>query len=288
MFLHYEPILKLLNEMPEGLESEDFRDKLLTLPVELWGHMLWGTHHIAKYPRLCSFAPKLPSVEVQSRFVGGSGEKMLPRNADFMRMFEAGVSTALNRPLRNLRILDYGCGWGRLTRYFLRYCAPGDLVAADPDKPMVDELIREHFPAEVKNIPYLPETLDVGEDFDVVNLYSVFTHLPDWLLASIMKLLLRVVKPNSVVVFTVRAPEFWPYYSNATKDPRFDNCEQEHKENGYVFVPLMGKNGQESRNYGDASYSVERLLDLLDGWRVVKTDLTSNDPFQIIYFVRPE
>jgi SAM-dependent methyltransferase len=287
MFSHYEGILARLNADPDNLASERFRDELLRLPVELWGHLLWKSAQMWKYPKLTSLAPELPPLDVQARFVGGSGEKMLPRNADYMRMFEAGVAISLARPMRNLRILDYGCGWGRLSRYFLRYCAPGDLVSVDPDRQMVDLLTTQKFPADIRLIPAIPDETDIGRDFDVVNLYSVFTHLPDWLVRDVMRKLRGVMKKDGVVVFTIRAPEFWPYYLNHTKDDRFASCSRQHSETGYAFVPFKLDNGRELPNYGDSSFSAEHLLALMPDWEVLKTDLCSSDPFQIVYFVKP-
>lgn len=288
MFSHYNSILNSLNDDSEGLDSEHFRDKLLTLPVELWGQILWKTKAVEQYGRLASLAPDLPSIAIQSRFAGGSGEKLLQKNADYIRVFEAGVASSLAQPLRNLRILDYGCGWGRLTRYFLRYCGPGDLVAADPDKPIIDELIRENFPAEIKLIKAIPDDgLNFGQKFDVINLFSIFTHLPDWLLKTIMEQLRAIVNKKSVVVFTVRSPEFWPFYRHAMNDDRFEIAGQQHKARGYTFVPLRVANGLESANFGDSGFGHEYLLELISGWSVVKTEVSSGDPFQVIYFVRP-
>ena len=42
------------------------------------------------------------------------------------------VRRALDAPARELPVLDFGCGWGRLTRYLARDVAPGRLFGCDP------------------------------------------------------------------------------------------------------------------------------------------------------------
>ena len=269
-----------------GFESELFRDKLLQLPIELWGHILWKAPTVRQHENLLSVVPDLPSPEVQARYAGTSGMALLPKAHDFVRVFEGGVGGVLAKPLRNLSILDYGCGWGRLSRFFLRYCIPGELVCADPGKFVIDLLRESNFPAEIKLIDAVPDRLPFDRKFDVVNLFSIFTHLPDWLVSLIMERLRDCVKPSGVVVFTIRPSEFWPYYHSVTKDDRFSRAVEEHNEKGYVFFPASLKSLGPS-TYGESSFTHEFLMKRLAGWQLVRTEISSADPFQIIYFVRP-
>jgi len=287
MFSHYDAILRNLDSGKYNIENEHFRDKLLELPIELWAHILWKAPTVRQFDNLLSIVPDLPSPDVQARYAGASGMALLPRATDFIRVFEGGVGSALTRPLRNLSILDYGCGWGRLSRFFLRYCKPGGLVCADPGKAVIDVLKGGNFPAKIEHIDAVPDKLPFGQMFDVINLFSIFTHLPDWLVIRIMDRLRDCVKLSGVVVFTIRPKEFWPYYHSVTKEDRFAKAERDHEKKGYVFVPDTSVAMQEKPAYGDSGFTHEYLMKRLSDWDLIRTEISSVDPFQIIYFVRP-
>ena len=52
-------------------------------------------------------------------------------------------------PLDAARVLDFGCGWGRLTRMLARDVAPGNLYGCDPAQAHPGRLPRDRVPAEL-------------------------------------------------------------------------------------------------------------------------------------------
>lgn len=125
------------------------------------------------------------------------------------------LHAALQRAIQNtrddelhLRVLDYGCGAGNLTRHFLDLgCS---VVAADVT-PMFLEVVRTSFDS-----PQLSTHLLNGADlrefedgsFDVIATYSVLHHVPDYL--AIVSEFARVVRPGGVIVIDHEATEsFW-------------------------------------------------------------------------------
>ena len=62
--------------------------------------------------------PRFPSDELQRQFSGSAGEPALREAFIFYRMIKSYASR-LGRPLTyESRILDFGCGWGRISRFF--------------------------------------------------------------------------------------------------------------------------------------------------------------------------
>ena len=79
--------------------------------------------------------------------------------------------------LGNLRVLDWGCGWGRLTRTFAAADTFGEIWGIDIDH---DNLAwaRANIPAaKFVKVPLYPPTELPANHFDLVYAVSVMTHL---------------------------------------------------------------------------------------------------------------
>lgn len=103
------------------------------------------------------------------------------------------------------RVLDWGCGCGRL----LRYCgeiAGASFTGADIDP---DNLrwCRSHLPmAGYELIPLHPPTPFPDHAFDIVIGVSVFTHLTEPVQHEWLEELRRIVAPGGTVMLTIHGP----------------------------------------------------------------------------------
>lgn len=107
--------------------------------------------------------------------------------------------TRFSAPQPTWRVLDWGCGCGRVTAHFVEHLA-GDVVGADLD-PEAISWCRETFPQASFDVVASRPPLPYGEGiFDAVTACSVFTHLSredqeDWL-----QEMRRVVKPGGLLL----------------------------------------------------------------------------------------
>lgn len=70
--------------------------------------------------------PSLPSDAVQIQFTAIAGRQNLLQAFEFYKVARSHI-TGIDQP----PILDFGCGWGRISRFFLRETAPANLYLAD-------------------------------------------------------------------------------------------------------------------------------------------------------------
>ena len=82
-------------------------------------------------------------------------------------------------PLEAARVLDFGCGWGRLTRMLARDVTPGQLYGCDPAQGILDVCRADRVPAELARSDFLPQRVPFDGPFDLAFAFSVFTHLSE-------------------------------------------------------------------------------------------------------------
>lgn len=104
------------------------------------------------------------------------------------------------RELEELAILDFGAGCGRILRHFIPEVST--LAASDVDPTAVDYL-RKAFPTVQSAVndsrPPLPF---VGEQFDCIYAFSVWTHLPIGLQDEWLAEACRILKPGGLLLIS--------------------------------------------------------------------------------------
>ena len=161
----------------------------------------------------------MATLEIPHRFERGKHKH--PENAVGHAVFLIRhVCEALGfTDLSDCDVLDVGCGT-RFTRAFLEHGLPvGSYVGVDVDREMI-EFMRERVSdprfefhhIDVRNARYNPDAplmtegtdLGVGgRTFDVIWLFSVFTHLAPDDYATMLRLLRRYVRPEGRLVYTL-------------------------------------------------------------------------------------
>ena len=85
---------------------------------------------------------------------------------------------ARHRALADATVLDFGCGWGRLTRFFARDVEPGDLLGCDPVEEILEVCRSSRVPAELARSEFVPERLPFdGRDRPRLLVLGLHPHL---------------------------------------------------------------------------------------------------------------
>jgi len=93
------------------------------------------------------------------------------------------------------RILDFGCGYGRVTRYLRAAFPTADIWVADLDPGAVRWCAENYRCAPIENDP-------ASKTFDLVWLGSVFTHLPEGKAERLLLELSQCLRPTGIFIFT--------------------------------------------------------------------------------------
>src|SRR2546421_5896257 len=106
-------------------------------PVRLFGGVddeTWKWVNL-EGPSLCPFLarylPTLPDERFQVEFVGVSGPEAVTTGAEIHDLFKRLYEQHAGPLLPSHRVLDFGCGWGRVIRFFLKEIEPDNLYGID-------------------------------------------------------------------------------------------------------------------------------------------------------------
>jgi SAM-dependent methyltransferase len=107
------------------------------------------------------------------------------------------------------KLLDFASGYGRVTRFLVREIPPQRLWVADVDAEAV-RFQQERFGVQGLVSTLRPEELSCGERFDAVLVTSLFTHLPEERFVAWLRVLLGLLAPGGMLVFSAHSPELLP------------------------------------------------------------------------------
>lgn len=185
--------------------------------------------------------PAFPSDTIQANTTGQSGVATL-REAfvfykDCINTFEE-----FGKPINlGKQILDFGVGWGRIARFFLRDTELENIHGMDVT-PEFTAICRETFQSEnFFTCQPCPPTNLPDSNYDYIVGYSVFSHLSEDACMAWMQEFNRILVPGGIVALTTRGRPF------------FDFCEnQKKKQTGFkkILQNLLGE--KKPSNYLDA------------------------------------
>jgi SAM-dependent methyltransferase len=152
--------------------------------------------------------PGFPSAEIQRQFVGSAYEDALDEAGKFYAFAQESMDDRAYKRCSGQGYLDFGCGWGRIGRFFLRDFQAADMVGVDIDPDMVAFCASANLPGRFETIVNGQPLPFADASFRLITAYSVFTHLPPHLFRAWLAELLRVLAPGGLLVFTVEPPRF--------------------------------------------------------------------------------
>ncbi len=209
--------------------------------------------------------PGFPSAEIQRQFVGSAYEDALSEAGVFYRFAQEAMVDRAYKASTGQGYLDFGCGWGRIGRFFLRDFDAKDMVGVDIDPGMVAFCAQADLPGRFETIINGQPLPFADGQFRLITAYSVFTHLPPALFRAWLAELLRVLAPGGRLVFTVEPPRFldmvaatapdsdnaWmAALSSAFKD-RLPQLRADLASTGVAYLPSGGGDYREPDVYGE-------------------------------------
>ena len=160
--------------------------------------------------------PSLPAENIQVQFVGKAGDEALLEAHALARTFKDLYREYVGPFTQSTRVLDYGCGWGRITRFFLKDVAAGNLWGIDCNEEVIDFCRQSNPWSRFELNDPMPPTDLPSDQFDLVFSYSVFTHLREDVHFAWLAELGRLVKPGGLLIFSVRPRQFISYCATLT------------------------------------------------------------------------
>lgn len=196
--------------------------------------------------------PGFPPASIQSKYVGSSNEKALRAGYRFYKAVREYCH--LYHPLNpDSRILDFGCGWGRITRFFFNDVKSENVIGVDVDPDIIEFcksdmhygkwfVVNPVAPTKIweKLFPYYRLK---GNSFDLVFAHSVFSHLEENVARLWIEEFSRLLRPEGLLIITTWGRTF------------LDRCES-----------LRGEDHQSSahKNWAQAFISVEKAKEDYD------------------------
>jgi ubiquinone/menaquinone biosynthesis C-methylase UbiE len=177
-------------------------------PLILFGGLddeTWRWAHVEgreRCPFLQHYLPSLPDESLQEVFVGSSGANALTGGFQCYELIKRQHEKHAGPLLPSSRILDFGCGWGRVIRYFLKDVEPDNLIGVDKNQQAIALCTSTNRWCRFERCDVLPPTGLDAESFDLVYAWSVFSHLPEEAHLRWLEEFERLLKPGGIAFIT--------------------------------------------------------------------------------------
>ena len=236
------------------------------------------------YPAMSAILPPMASAEIQKMWTGDHGEDLLRVTAAFARQTENNFVRHTGRRLQGSQIMDFGCGYGRITRMMYYYSNPDLIWGADAWDKSLDLTRQYRLPGNFVKTDSAPDTIPVGENkFDLIFAFSVFTHLAPHVTDKCLSTIRNYVKDDGLFIATIRPVEYWPWHDISRETDVSDQMLKDHNAKGIAYDPHTGPEGD---TYGDTSISFDYMERF--GWEMVGHDWSPIDPMQLSVILRPK
>ncbi|HMS83261.1 MAG TPA: class I SAM-dependent methyltransferase [Nitrospira sp.] len=155
--------------------------------------------------------PKFPSDQIQINTTGQAGVATLREAFIFYQDCVENFKVLGSAIEPHHQLLDYGIGWGRIARFFLKELPLENIHGLDVMEDFV-AICRETFGSNNFHVttPFPPTTIPDGK-FNFIVGYSVFSHLSEEACFRWMGEFHRVLAPGGMIALTTRGRPFFDF-----------------------------------------------------------------------------
>ncbi len=263
-----------------------------TLDADLWSLLL--TKEYDSYPHIRRLLPDMPDTPLQLVWNGAAGARLAGQSQSFYLKLGERFARHSTCSLTEARVVDFGCGWGRLTRYLARDVEPGMLYACDPVEAILDLCRTSGLPATLARSAFLPERLPFDASFDLAFSFSVFTHLSEAAHEACLGALHRSLRPGGLLVLTIRPPAFLDFspLMHSVRQSLGSDPRARLEEPRYLFAPHPIDSTHLQYDGGEMTYgeTVITLPYVRERWspmfELLDVDLLVGDLHQVMLTLR--
>lgn len=280
MYSHIQEHLQSLEIKANSLSAKDVVEELRLLGLGDFVYMM-SMMPISKFPILSSKLPAMASDEVCQTWTGNTGQLVMEQAIDFTRSCATTFTSITGSSLDGKRILDFGCGYGRLLRCFQFFTH--DVSGVDAWEASLQHCRAAGLGGYVFQSDEIPEALPAPGKFELLTAFSVFTHLSEESAIASLESLRKSANAGSILALTIRPPEFWQFAVNGSLSSRKEEVAVSasiHAQDGFAFLPHIG-----AKHYGDTTLTVEWLRSAAKDWDVVSVDRSGKDQLQRYVFL---
>lgn len=252
---------------------------LAPLPQEMF--MLLYFDRPAQWPHLSAWLPKMPAEDVQKLWTGNTGFHVMHAATAFLD----DVFAQVRKPSADLRVLDYGCGWGRMIRLLYQRVRLGGIHGVDPQQISLDHVHACGVHGQFALIDPTPKALPFDGPFDLIYAFSVFTHIGPDAQAAALSAMRDVIAKDGLLAVTIRPANYWSVSPTKDEDVRARMLAA-HQTHGFAFHAHRNSQAQ-ALDYGEVSMSVDYIQREWKDWRVDGVQWRARDEHQLYVFLRP-
>jgi SAM-dependent methyltransferase len=200
--------------------------------------------------------PVPPSFLSQAFTMTPSALNYLNGGAQAAQMILDLVNAAGNRLTSASRILDFGCGAGRVSRA-LRKTTGADVVGYDLYAPAID-WCRDHMPyGRWEHGVEEPPLGEPDASFDLIFAISVLTHLNEHYQDLWLAEWRRLTKPGGLVVATFKSEHFLDNVIRPRSAEYADNVARQLAATGFAYIVDEGWAGVFPEYYRDSFHTID-------------------------------
>lgn len=211
--------------------------------------------------------PDMPPDEIQWRFTGRSGRENLQQAFDFYKFVLANLP---KHSMDEYSLLDFGGGWGRILRLFLREFKPERLILVDCLSDAVEQARSLNYPFNIihsrVNPPLPLEKSSIGGCYA----FSVFSHLSESACNNWLRHFADLLVPGGKLIITTRGESHINYLEASLKTdspnqlldflPAPEIIRNEYERGVFQFYPVGG-GGELSKDFYGESWIPRQWLE---------------------------